>query len=196
MRKPAAVATAIVSLALVAPASVATGASAATKPDGCPTDKPMVVDASATFRNLADFGADGHVWALDQGTSYIQLWRVGTNAYCLKRHDVGQFTSFAGVSPEGTGTIPAGVTGSFDGTVYLRIYGKFAPTVPTTGYIGDFDAQCQQDGTCLGTFARPSRLYFSQVNFVDPGAFVFTADGGACGTWIQTTSGNTGDIVC
>jgi hypothetical protein len=62
----------------------------------------MVVDASLTFRNIGDLGADGHVWALDQGTQHIQMWRIGSNAYCVKRHGVGEFTSFAGVSPQGT----------------------------------------------------------------------------------------------
>jgi hypothetical protein len=28
----------------------------------CPGGGPLVVNAFATFRNLADFGADGHVW--------------------------------------------------------------------------------------------------------------------------------------
>jgi hypothetical protein len=28
------------------------------------------------------------------------------------------------------------------------------------------------------------------------GAFVFTADAGACGTWYQSSSGDIGDIVC
>ena len=30
------------------------------------------------------------------------------------------------------------------------IHGTFAPKVATRGFVGDFDAQCQQDGTCLG----------------------------------------------
>jgi hypothetical protein len=173
----------------------ATDASATAQPDGCPTDKPKVVDAYDTFENVADLGADGHVWALDEGTQHIQMWRTGTNSYCVMRHDVGTFTSFAGVSPEGTGTISADVTGTFDGTVYLRIHGRFAPTLPTSGFIGHFDAQCQQDGSCLGTEPRVSALYFSRVNAFDFGWFTFKADGGSHGTWVQTPSGNTGDIT-
>jgi hypothetical protein len=164
-------------------------ASAATKPDSCPTGKPMVVNAYDTVRNIADLGADGHVWALDTYTETVQIWRIGTNAYCVKRHDVGSFTSFAGLSPEGTGMISAGVTGSFEGTIYLRIYGTFAPTVPTTGFIGDFDGQCQQDGTCPGTVPRVVSLYFSRAFFRDPGSFLGVFDGGSCGTWTQTPNG-------
>ncbi|WP_041254343.1 hypothetical protein [Frankia sp. EAN1pec] len=56
----------------------------------------MVVDATDTSRNIADVGADGHVWALDQGTEHIRIWRTGTNSYCVRKDVVGQFTSFAG----------------------------------------------------------------------------------------------------
>jgi hypothetical protein len=171
-------------------------ASAAVKPDGCPTDKPLVVDSYVTGENDADYGADGHVWALDAGTRFIRIWRLGGDAYCVQLHDVGTFTSFAGLSPEGTGTVSAGVTGSYDGTSYLRIYGTFAPTVATTGFVGNFDVQCQQDGTCAGSGPRLRRLYFSSIYNFDGGAFAYTYDGGACGTWFQSSSGDTGDIVC
>ena len=115
----------------------------------------------------------------------------------MKVHDVGTSTTFAGLSPEGTGTVPAGVTGTFDDTAYLRAYGKFAPTVPTTGSLGNFDAQCQQDGTCAGQILSIRASYFpSGYKHLDGGAFTATYDGGACGTWVQTNSGDTGDIVC
>ena len=129
-------------------------ASAAVKPDSCPTDKPLVVNSYLTAENSSDTGPDGHVWALDAGTRSIQIWRLGGDAYCVKLHDVGTFTTFAGLSPEGTGTVSGGVTGSFDGTLYARLYARFAPTVATTGFLGNFDRQCQQDGTCAGPGAQ------------------------------------------
>jgi hypothetical protein len=167
------------------------------KPDSCPTDKLPVVDSYFTAENSADTGPDGHVWALDAGTRFIRIWRLGGDAYCLQIRDVGTFTTFAGLSPEGTGTVPAGVTGTFDSTSYLRAYGKFAPTVPTTGSLGNIDAQCQQDGSCANPIPHIRASYFpSGYKHLDFGAFTATYDGGACGTWVQTNSGDTGDIVC
>jgi len=181
---------------LAATALVVNAAAAGTvKPDSCPTNKPLVVDSYGTFENSADYGADGHVWALDAGTHFIQIWSLGGNAFCVKVHDIGTSTTFAGPSPEGTGNVRAGVSASFDGTVYMRYYGTLAPTVPTTGFIGDFDFRCSQDGTCTGSYFADS-LYFSSVRHIDYGAFAFAAHAGACGTWSQTTSGDTGDIVC
>ena len=170
---------------------------AAAKPDNCPTNKPLVVDSYFTAENSADYGADSHVWALDAGTRYIRIWHLGGDAYCEQIHDVGTFTTFPGLSPEGTGTVSGGVTGSFVDTAYFRLYGKLEPTVPTTGFLGNFDAQCQQDGSCSGDILHIGPSYFpSGFQHVDPGAFTATYDGGACGSWYQTNSGDTGDIVC
>lgn len=182
--------------AMLATVVVDSSVAATPKPDSCPTDKQVVVNVTATIDNAADYGADGHVWALDSGTHSIQIWRLGGNAYCVKVHDVGTSTTFAGLSPEGTGTVRGGVTASFEGTIYARIYGTFAPTVPTIGDLGTFDLQCDQVGTCAAPYPDPRDFYFSSVHNVDGGTFEFTADAGACGTWHQSASGDTGDIVC
>ena len=129
---------AVAALATVPP----TAASAAG--EACPGGGPLVVDAYATYRNSADFGADGHVWALDAARESIQIWQIGTNTYCFKRQDIGTFTTFAGVSPEGTGTVQGGVTGRWYGEIVAVIHGTFAPTVATSGFVGDFDRQCRQ----------------------------------------------------
>ena len=155
----------------------------------------MVVNAYGTYRNSADYGADGHVWALDAARESIQIWQIGTNDYCLKRQDIGTFTTFAGVSPEGTGTVSGGVTGRWYGEIVAVIHGTFAPTVATSGFVGDFDRQCQQDGTCLlPEFG--ARKYISNITSADFLTFSATFAGGACGVWRQSIDGNTGDIVC
>ncbi|HET6820134.1 MAG TPA: hypothetical protein VFH98_06230, partial [Candidatus Limnocylindria bacterium] len=41
----------------------------------CPGGGPLVVNSFATSRNLADFGADGHVWALDAASQSMQIWQ-------------------------------------------------------------------------------------------------------------------------
>lgn len=80
-----------------------------------------------------------------------------------------------------------------DGGLYERINGTFAPTVPTAGFIGTIDAQCSQDGTCAQPLPGVAGLHFTSVQHDAFGAFTFTADAGACGTWHQTNSGDTGD---
>jgi hypothetical protein len=182
---------------LVASVALVSASAAGTpKPDGCPTDKPLVVNSYNTITNAADYGADGHVWALDAMTNTIQIWHLGGDAYCVKVHSFGTSTTLAGVSPEGTGTVRAGVVASSDGGWYERINGTFAPIVPTTGFIGNIDSQCGQDGTCVNPLPGVAGIYFTSVQHDDFGAFNFTADAGVCGTWHQSASGDTGDIVC
>jgi hypothetical protein len=187
-----AVAVAVMGLAAVGLGPQA--AVAATKPDSCPTNKPMVVDAYDTTKNTHDFAADGHVWALDNYTETIQMWRVGANAYCAHVHSVGSTTTFAGVSPEGTGFVPAGVTASFEGEFFVTVHGTFEPTVPTTGFIGDFDGLCDQSA-CAGTLPNLN-LFFSKINSQRYGWYHAHFDAGACGVWDQSVEGDTGDIVC
>ena len=165
--------------------------------EACPGGGPLVVNSYATYRNSADYGADGHVWALDAARESIKIWQLGTNTYCLKRQDIGTFTTFAGVSPEGTGTVRAGVTGRWNGEIVAVLHGTFAPKVATHGFVGDFDLQCQQDGTCLGPEFNPGRAYFSSFDSAPQFlGFSATFAAGACGVWHQSLDGDTGDIVC
>ena len=163
--------------------------------EACPGGGSLVVNAYGTYRNSADFGADGHVWALDAARESIQIWQTGTNTYCFKRQDTGTFSTFAGVSPEATGTVRGGVTGRWYGELVIVIHGTFAPTVATKGFAGDFDLQCQQDGTCLGP-AYNARNYFSSFDSLQFLTFSATFAGGPCGVWRQSIDGDTGDIVC
>lgn len=179
-------------------AALATTPQPAAAADGapCPGGGTLVVNAYGTYRNSADIGADGHVWALDAARESIQIWQIGTNAYCFKRQDIGTFASFAGVSPGGTGTVREGVTGRWYGELVIVIHGTFAPNLPTKGFVGDFDLQCQQDGTCLGA-AFNARNYFSSFDSLEFLKFSGVFEAGACGVWRQLTDGSTtGDIVC
>ena len=183
----------------IAVVSIASALSAAptlavAKP-GCSEQKTLVVDATQGIANVDDIGVAGNVWALDTVLERIRIWQVGTNSFCVRRDDVGSFTSFAGLSPAGTGTVSGGVTGSLVGTSYLSISGIFSPSVPTTGHIGDIDAGCDQQGQCTSTAYRVTNRYFARVNTVKFGWFSATYGGGSHGTFIQSTDGNVGDIT-
>jgi hypothetical protein len=182
-------------IAAVAALATAPQTAASAAVEACPGGGPLVVNAYATYRNSADYGADGHVWALDAARESIQLWQIGDNTFCLKRQDIGTFTTFPGVSPEGTGTVSGGVTGRWYGEIVAVIHGTFAPTVATSGFVGDFDLRCQQDGTCLGP-AFNARAYIPDIDSVQFLTFRATFAGGACGVWRQSIDGDTGDIVC
>jgi hypothetical protein len=176
--------------------AVGTAAPASADPTtDCSGAKAQVVDVTRSLRNAADFGADGHVWALDNYFEHMQLWRVGQHQYCLRLDDRGTFTSFAGVSPNLTGTVGAGVTGTWHGTILAYLTGDFAPVAAVSGDLGEFDERCHQDGTCTWPLWA-SDLYFSKgYQHVRYAQFGATFDGGAHGTWIQDLRANSGDIT-
>ena len=184
-----------VSLLLALITLTANPASAKEKP-GCASEGTLVVDVTQRIKNVDDVASDGRVWALDTVDERMRIWRTGHNRYCVRLDYSGTFTSFAGASPAGTGTISAGVTGSIEnGTQFLRATGTFAPTVPTSGFIGEVDADCQQDGSCASTAYRFTERYFSRVNSLHFGWFSATYDGGTHGVWHQSTDGDSGDIT-
>ena len=185
----------IAALLAVVASAVPVGPVTAGAKERCPDDKPPVVDVTLSIDNLADFGEAGNVWALDDVEERVRIYRVGTHFFCARFDDVGTFTSFAGVSPGATGTISSGVTGSFVGARYLDVAGVFAPTVSTTGDIGDFDAGCDQTGACASTAYRITALYFSRVNARQFGWYSITYDGSSHGTFTQSIDGNSGDIT-
>src|SRR2546423_217794 len=80
--------------AVLATISLVDAPAATVKPDSCPTNKPLIVDTYNTIKNAADYGADGHVWALDELTNTIQIWHLGGDAYCVKVHSFGTSTTF------------------------------------------------------------------------------------------------------
>ena len=162
--------------------------------DSCPTDRPTLYDVTIGNTNVADIASDGHVWALDDYTQHVQVWKLGQKHYCFRIEYDGTWTSFAGASPGGTGTISAGITGTFHGMRTLRLTGEFNPQYPLSGHVADFDWQCGADGTCTGPRPSPG-MYFSPITNVNSTWHEFHATSPANGSWDETKYGDFGDIT-
>jgi hypothetical protein len=164
-------------------------------PQCAPDVKAKVADVTESLHHFADVGTDGHVWALTDVTVRIQVWAVGNNHFCVHSELDGTFTSFAGVSPNLTGTISAGTTGTVHGYDWAVVTGEFAPVVPLSGFVGDFDLGCDQHDVCA-IRRGPAYLFFgSGVQALHARSFDFVYDGGEHGTWNESNEGATGDIV-
>ncbi|MEU4451587.1 hypothetical protein AB0F44_09650 [Nocardioides sp. NPDC023903] len=162
--------------------------------DRCPTDRPTLYDVTIGNTNVADFGSDGHVWALDDYLQHVQVWKIGQKHYCFRIEYDGTWTSFAGVSPGGTGTISEGLTGTFHGIRFARLTGEFNPQYPLSGHVADFDWQCGADGTCTGPRPSPG-MYFSPIVSFNIVWSDFVATSPSNGTWHQAQYGDFGDIT-
>lgn len=185
----------VLALVLATVVSPAGAARAVESPVCSPQVKDQVADVTERLRNWADIGTDGHVWALTDDTVRIRVWTVGTNHFCVRRDIHGTFRSFAAVSPNLTGTVSAGVTGTEDGTDWAVITGDWAPRVPLSGFVGDFDLGCTQAGDCA-LRRGPGYLFFADdIKALHVRQFDLVYDGGDHGVWRESSDGSTGDIT-
>lgn len=160
-----------------------------------PGVKDRVADITEHLGNWADVGVDGHVWALTDDVIRIQVWKLGTNHYCIRRDIHGTFRSFAAVSPNLTGTVSSGVTGTNDGTDWAVVSGHWAPRVPLSGFVGDFDLGCTQDDVCA-LHRGPGYLFFSDdIKALHVRQYSFVYDGGDHGIWRESDGASVGDIT-
>jgi hypothetical protein len=161
----------------------------------------LLVDVSARILNEADAGVLGNVWALDAITERARVWQttapvaVGSpGGYCVVESSSGSFATFAGPSPEGTGAVTAGVRGLLASVQRFEVAAIFRPLVPLSGFLGTFDFGCNQQGVCPGN-VRFSSLFFQQITGVSGAGLASVYVAGQHGTWIQTSSGDFGDIT-
>ena len=182
-----------VTLLLAALTVVPPPAGAALTPDlTCPGRTPLV-DVSYRFANEQLLNSEGEVWALGSGYAQFRLYPAGAGVFCAVSTVAGPFTTYGGPSPGGTGTVPAGLRGYVAGTNVLRFTGTFAPILPTRGFVGFFDAGCNQ-------FECATPIQFGR-NYVDvngpPAVLAYRfVNVTPCGTWIETSLGNIGDVAC
>jgi hypothetical protein len=158
----------------------------------CGTGAPLV-DVVYRVVNEQDLASNGDVWALDAAVSHFRLYQTGEDTFCAAITIAGEFTAFGGPSPAGTGVVPAGHSGRFAGVDTLYLTGTFAPSLPTRGFVGTFDGQCDQF-ECQ-TPVQFGRNYVEVTGPPEHGAYRFIY-ASACGVWIATNEGDRGDIAC
>ncbi|HEX2047639.1 MAG TPA: hypothetical protein VHF27_07740 [Acidimicrobiales bacterium] len=153
---------------------------------------PKLVDVYYRYADDQILDSQGRVVGLSSGIGHFRLYQLGPDTFCAISYVAGTFTTFAGPSPAGTGTVPEGLRGHVVGENVLLFTGEFVPTLPTRGYVGEFDANCDQfECETPIRFGRqyletgpPEVLGFRFVHYT------------RCGIWIQTESSDVGDIAC
>ena len=153
----------------------------------CKTDHAkQVVDVHYTLVNDYDSGFAGNQWANDTIDRHLRIWQQSDGSFCAQIEDHGKFVTFAGASPSGATTVPAGVKGDLEGGyITSNIAGAFAPSYATHGNLGTFDLQCNAAGICPG--ARPSwASYFSgSVTADEFSQWGWIYHAGKNGTWLN-----------
>ncbi len=161
----------------------------------CSTSGTALVNVHYTLTGDYDSVVGGTAWANDTISRQLQIWALGSGTYCVSVSDQGSFVTFAGASPQGTGTVSAGITGKIKGGYTGSVIGTYAPTRPVSGNLGTFNLACTDAYNCPGV--HPSYLdYFSTITTDNAfGVWGWNYHTSQNGTWNNVYTTNTGDIT-
>ena len=154
---------------------------------------PKLVDVYYRYVDDQILNAEGRVVGLSSGTGRFEVWQTGPDTFCAVSTLTGRFTLFGGESPAGTGTVPAGLRGHVVGYNVLQFTGTFAPLLPTRGYVGEFDANCNE--LDCETPIRFGRQYIQTDGPPEVLDYRFVHHS-ACGIWVDALTYTQGDIAC
>jgi hypothetical protein len=123
---------------LVLAAGVLAPAEARADSGPCTGTRVALVTLKVTNEPLV--GLAGNVWATASYTKTIVIYRGSSpGSFCASTSDFGYFTTIAGTSPGGTGTISGGLTGVISRSTRTGWFtGNWSPSVPTSGFVGSF----------------------------------------------------------
>jgi len=159
----------------------------------CNVKGSPIINVTEKITNDVDSAVGGTNWAFDDINRLIKVWQVTDSSFCALVKYEGKYTTIAGPSPQGTGTVPEGWTGSFQGGYKMTIEGTLIaePTWSMKGNVGTYDYNCDAAGICT----RDSWLdhYFNVTNYDQPW-WGWIYHGGEHGTWVNASTGNLGDI--
>jgi hypothetical protein len=164
--------------ALASPGPVSTGKQA------CKASGPALVNVHYTYTS-PDSGVGGNDWANDTINRQIQIWKSADGNYCASVSDQGSFVTLTGTSPSGTSTVSAGITGKLKGgyTTAPLTASTFNPSnLRTRGDLGTFTAD-----------NRPSFMSYGLSGELADWGWAYQTQNN--GTWINASTGNSGDIT-
>lgn len=152
----------------------------------CNTSGKPVVNVTYKVINDLDSGLAGN-WATDNYNKSIKVWQQSNGTNCAIVKYQGQFVTFAGPSPENTGTVGAGVTGTFEGGYQANFDGTFTPTLKTNGNLPLVDYSVEG-------FDWVSAYFTGNTTFDQP-YWAWNYHAGNNGSWVNASTGNLGDIT-
>jgi hypothetical protein len=151
----------------------------------CPSGQ-LIVNVTQSVWDDGDVGAAGNVWAYENYTRQIAVFKLGWRTYCAASNYSGWFWSVPGTSPGGSSTIDAGVTGTIIGGWRTSLFtAKWRPTAPTSGSIAP----------SYGGYGDWDDLYFDDLQGYNLALWSYTYNGGEHGAWLnRSIYGNQGEI--
>jgi len=156
----------------------------------------VIVNVTYTLFNDTDSAVGGGTWANDTINRHLQISQVSDGMFCAMVSDNGSFVTFAGPSPQVTGTVADGVKGVISGGERTTTFaGSLVsdPTYKVKGQLGTFDLMCDRNQNCLG--AHPTISNYVTGWDGDLAWWGWEYKTPQNGVWVNAITGNTGDIL-
>lgn len=171
-----------------------TGGSAIAAPGGQGPFRPTIVSkqfcpvgtqvAYVTQYGLTadDYGVINNVWASDSYRRVISIIRVAPGTFCAATNESGSFSAYTGLSPDLTGVVLSGTSGSIGGGMRTNVFtATWSPQVATSGTI-----PATQDWLSL---------FFTNVQGYGVNWWSYGYYTSAHGTWANRADYSYGDIT-
>lgn len=168
------------------------------KPSKCNPVGDAVIDISEKVKNDVDSGTAGNYWAFDNYEREIKVWHTTTpGTFCATVKYEGGFKGIAGQkSPGGTAILTGKEQGELKGGRRATIIGTLLPnpTWAVKGSVGTVNYACSVGGNCPG-YVNWTKQYFNPGYSYSDDWWGWIYKGEHSGTWINSISGNFGDII-
>lgn len=168
----------------------------------CDTEGRAIIGIRQKITKSIDSGEAGNYWAFDNFDRNIRVWKLeGTgNEYCAVVSYRGTFDAVEGQrSPGNTGVLTGREDGRFNGGYRMLIIGtlKSHPDLPSKGFIGTTNYNCDISGNCPGAFDWTTKYFNTSVT-----GFSSTLEWWGWQyfshkqkVWINSVDGNSGDVL-
>lgn len=152
----------------------------------CNTSGKPVVNVNYKVTNDTDSGLFGN-WATDNYSKSVKVWSQTDGTFCAIVKYQGQFVTTGPLSPQNGVSLSAGVKGTLEGGYQANFDGTFTPTLKTNGNLPSVDYS-------VGGFDWVGAYFTGNTTFDQP-YWAWNYHAGNNGSWVNASTGNSGDIT-
>ena len=166
-------------------------------PKKCDPIGVPLVNVTYRLTNDYDSAVGGTAWANDTFFRNLRIWAT-YGGLCAIVVDQGTFVTFAGPSPNGTGTVSAGRQGTIVGGYRTGVFPGYvlaSPDYRIFGYLGTFDLQCTGANACPGAHPTISSFVANYDSSLPWWGWQYNTKKHPHQQWINSSDGNSGDIT-
>jgi len=188
---------ALIGFSTAAPRDVGTEWGEQVNVGSCSMDSSPLIDVEQEVRNGTDLGSEGS-WSEVNFTRDIQVWKIDDGQYCAVVEHEGRFQAIEGAqSPGGEGTLTGNEKGQMQGGYRAMISGdlKESSKMTVRGSLDPVESNCTElDSECEQSTWMNQYFESGQNVEYDWWGWIYRTQN--CGTWTNSQSSNSGDILC